>query len=68
MMKEKAADPSNKYESVFTQECVDHIPDKGPSPSLSRNDIIMNTAGVVKLLKQLNPEKPYDQTLSPQQC
>ena len=55
--KEKAEALSNQYESVFTQERMDQIPDKGPSPFPSMNDIVINTAGVVKLLKQLNPRK-----------
>jgi hypothetical protein len=55
--KAKAEALSRQYQRVFTKEDVSSIPDKGPSPYPSMHNIIVQEAGVEKLLNSLNPRK-----------
>jgi hypothetical protein len=55
-----AVDDVSKYEqfqSVYTKENTSTMPDKGQSKYPSMKDIVINTKGVFKLLKDLNPHK-----------
>lgn len=44
-------------QSVYTEEDLTTMPDKGPSPFDSMNDIQINEIGIIKLLKGLNQYK-----------
>ena len=55
--KEKAEILAHQYESVFTEEDLTHIPDKGTSPFSDMSNITITVAGVAKLLSKLNPKK-----------
>ena len=46
-----------QFQSVFTVEDLSSMPDKGPSPYASMEDIKFNTKGVHKQLTQLNTHK-----------
>jgi len=57
-------DPYNKaevlnrhFQSVFTTEDSDHVPDKGPSPYTTIADIEITTQGVYNLLQNLDTHK-----------
>ena len=53
----KAEILNEHFQSVYTQEDTDNIPDKGPSPFTSMLEISINSNGVKKLLKDLKPYK-----------
>ena len=53
----KAEILNRQFQSVYTKENTDNIPDKGPSPFSSIDNIIINPNGVKKLLKDLLPFK-----------
>ena len=53
----KAEILNDQFQSVYTQEDTDNIPDKGPSPFTSMHEISINSNGVKKLLKDLKPYK-----------
>ena len=53
----KAEILNQQFQSVYTKEDTDNIPDKGPSPFSSMDNIISNPNGVKKLLKDLRPFK-----------
>ena len=49
---------NKQFSSVFNKnEDLDSIPDKGPSPHPSIDDITMKQEGIRKLLANLNPHK-----------
>ena len=48
---------NKQFVSVFTKEDTANIPDKGPSPYSSMNNITVRTKGVEKLLSNLQPDK-----------
>ena len=54
---EKAEALASQYETVFTEEDKSNMPEKGPSPYTSMEDIAISTNGIIKLLKLLNPKK-----------
>jgi hypothetical protein len=47
---------SEQFQSVYTKENTSTMPDKGQSKYPSMKDIVINTKGVFKLLKDLNPQ------------
>ena len=49
----KAEIPKQQLQSVYTKEDTDNIPDKGPSPFSSIDNIIINPNGVKELFKDL---------------
>ena len=52
------ADILNKqFQSVYTREDTDSIPEKGPSPYQPMQDISINPNGAKKLLKDIKPYK-----------
>ena len=52
------ADLLNKqFASVFSQEAPGDLPDLGPSTIPDAPRITVSTAGVIKLLKDINPSK-----------
>ena len=53
----KAEILNQQFSSVFTREQTDDIPDKGISPHHTIPELIINSTGVAKLLKNLNPHK-----------
>ena len=53
----KAEIINQQFQSVYTREDTENIPDKGPSPFSSMNNITINPNGVKKLLKDLRPFK-----------
>jgi hypothetical protein len=55
--KGKANILNKQYESVFTREDLENIPDKGPSPHVDMDTIQVGEQGVLKLLQGLNPHK-----------
>ncbi len=55
--KDKAEALSEQYKSVFTDEDLTNIPDKGHSPYATMPDITVTAKGVYELLKKLNPKK-----------
>ena len=48
---------NKQFVFVFTKEDTANIPDKGPSPYSSMNNITVRTKGVEKLLSNLQPDK-----------
>ena len=48
---------NNQFQSVYTREDTQNLPDKGPSLHPTMENIIVKTPGVIKLLKNLNPYK-----------
>ena len=46
-----------QFQSVFTKEDLSSMPDKGPSPYPSMDNIVFNTRGIHKQLSQLNTRK-----------
>ena len=46
-----------QFQSVYTKEDLSSMPDKGPSPYPSMDNIVFNTRGVHKQLSQLNTRK-----------
>ena len=54
---EKADILNNQFQSVFTNETDANIPDKGHSPHSKMSQINISSAGVSKLLCNLNPHK-----------
>ena len=48
---------NNKFSSVFNKDESSAIPDKGPSPHPSMNNIHVNEGGIRKLLSGLKPHK-----------
>ena len=48
---------SRQFTSVFTDDTKTSLPDLGPCPYPSMEDITVSCEGVVKLLKNLNPQK-----------
>ena len=55
--KAKANILNNQFASVFTIDGTSDLPDLGPSPYPSMEDITITNQGIVKLLKNLNPHK-----------
>ena len=53
----KAEILNEQFQSVYTKENTSTMPDKGQSKYPSMKDIVINTKGVFKLLKDLNPHK-----------
>ena len=53
----KAEILTKQFQSVYTREDTDSIPEKGPSPYQPMQDISINPNGVKKLLKDLKPYK-----------
>ena len=53
----KAEILNEQFQSIYTEEDTDNIPDKGPSPFASMNNITINLNGVKMLLKELRPFK-----------
>ena len=53
----KAEILNEQFNSFYTQEDTGNIPDKGPRPHPSMQDITVNINGVKKLLKNLKPYK-----------
>ena len=53
----KAEILNKQFQSVYTREDIDLIPEKGPSPFQHMQDISINPNGVKKLLKDLKPYK-----------
>ncbi len=56
---------SDQYNSVFTKEDTNFLPDKGPSPFRSMGKITVTISGVVKLLNLLNPKKAIGPDMVP---
>jgi hypothetical protein len=54
---EKADILNNQFQSVFTNETDTYIPEKGHSPHSKIPQINISSAGVSKLLCNLNPHK-----------
>ena len=55
---QKKADILNsQFQSVYTREDTSNLPDKGPSPHPTMENITVKIPGVIKLLKNLNPYK-----------
>ncbi|MES9904902.1 MAG: reverse transcriptase family protein [Sedimenticola sp.] len=55
--KTKANILNSQFKSVFTSEPDGALPNKGPSPFPSMEDIFVDTNGIEKLLGKLNPHK-----------
>ncbi|XP_072039781.1 uncharacterized protein [Amphiura filiformis] len=55
--KSKAEALNQQFSSVFTHEDLTSVPDKGPSPFSSIDDLDIELAGVIKQLAQLNTSK-----------
>ena len=53
----KAKILNKQFQSVYTRDDTDSIPEKGPSPYQPMQDISINPDGVKKLLKDLKPYK-----------
>ncbi|KAL8590830.1 hypothetical protein ACOMHN_052181 [Nucella lapillus] len=53
----KAEIPYNQFKSVFTEEDLSHMPDKGDSPYQAMDDITVTEKGVQTLLRNLQPNK-----------
>ena len=54
---EKANILNEQFTSVFTSDDGSNIPDLGPSPHATMDPIVVSEAGVLKLLKGLQPHK-----------
>ncbi len=54
---EKAEILNQQFQSVFTDEDTQHLPDMGPSPYAPIANIHISTEGVFKLLQNINPSK-----------
>jgi len=54
---DKAELLNNQFYSVFNQDDTSSFPDLGPSPHPPMADIVFSSAGIEKLLKDLNPRK-----------
>ena len=50
----KAENLNEQFQSVYTQQVTDNIPDKGQSPFTSMHEISINSNGVKKLLNDEN--------------
>ena len=61
----KAEALADQYESVFTEDDTDKMPDKGISPFKDMENITVRHPGVIKLLKSLNPNKAIGLDLVP---
>ena len=61
----KAEALADQYESVFTKEDTEKIPDKGISPFKDMEKITIRHPGVIKLLKSLIPKKAIGSDLVP---
>ncbi|XP_060561750.1 uncharacterized protein LOC132721460 [Ruditapes philippinarum] len=48
---------NSQFSSVFTNENLKNIPDKGQSPYIPMNDIIISENGVKKCIERLNEQK-----------
>ena len=46
---------NDQFQSVYTEEDQNNMPDKGPSPHPSMPKITFRVPGVAKLLRKLNP-------------
>ncbi|XP_072046887.1 uncharacterized protein [Amphiura filiformis] len=55
--KSKAEALNRQFSSVFTHDDLTSVPDKGPSPFSSIDDLDIELAGVIKQLAQLNTSK-----------
>ena len=55
--KTKANILNRQFSSVFTNDETSDLPDLGPSPHPTMNNIEVNCAGVIKLLRNLKPHK-----------
>ena len=55
--KEKAEILNNQFQSVFTKEDTTPVPTPGGAPSPRIDSLEINTPGVEKLLRDLNPNK-----------
>ena len=53
----KAAILNNQFHSVYTQEDLNNMPDKGPSPYPTMRPIKISQNGVTKLLRGIRPFK-----------
>ncbi|KAL8617025.1 hypothetical protein ACOMHN_014196 [Nucella lapillus] len=53
----KAEILNNQFKSVFTEEDLSHMPDKGDSPYQAMDDITVTEKGVQTLLRNLQPNK-----------
>ncbi|KAL8623448.1 hypothetical protein ACOMHN_058893 [Nucella lapillus] len=53
----KAEILNNQFKSVFTEEDLSHMPDKGDSPYQAMDDIPVTEKGVQTLLRNLQPNK-----------
>jgi hypothetical protein len=54
---------NEQFKGAFTTEDTTTMPNKGQSPHSTMPEIKINTIGVIKLLKSINPHKttgPYD--------
>ena len=52
-----AEELADQYESVFTEEDTEKMPDKGISAFKDMENITRRHSGLIKLLKSLNPKK-----------
>ena len=55
--KSKANFLNRQFASVFTDDSAASLPDLGPSPPLSMDNIHIHVPGITKLLKNLKPHK-----------
>ena len=55
--KQKANILNNQFQSVFTTETSNNIPDKGTSPHPEIQSLTITTTGIEKLLSNINPHK-----------
>ena len=55
--RDKADTLNKQFKDAFTEEMTSDIPDLGPSPHPSCNDITFTIPGIVKLLNKLQPHK-----------
>ena len=53
----KAEILNEQFQSVYTKANTSTMPDKGKSKYPSMENVVINTKGVFKLLKYLNPHK-----------
>ncbi|XP_062575423.1 uncharacterized protein LOC134237333 [Saccostrea cucullata] len=53
----KASILNEQFQSVYTQEDLSPLPDLGPSPFLTMDNITINERGILKLLQGLRPFK-----------
>jgi len=61
----KAEALNKQYESVFTEESREAIPNKGPSPYMSMSNITFTLEGIERMLKSLDSNKACGPDLIP---